>query len=267
MSNAPAVESSNVNAQSELWFPSLRPQQTPPLRLICFPFAGGSAASFASWGAQLPVHVELRALQLPGRSRRMNEPPCSSIAAFRDELLQAVEPLMDRPCVFFGHSNGALIAYDLIHRLSTDAHSHLKHFIVSAKPAPHIRSSVLRQHMGDAALLAELQRFGGTPPELLQHEELMALMLPMLRADFALSENYGQHTGDLDRVHKPLSCPGSLWWGEQDECVAVADVMAWQDYFEMPLQQQSFTGGHFYLQASGPRVLQSLNQILLQVMT
>ena len=251
-------------AQCELWFPRLGECEAIDLRLICFPFAGGSAASFASWGAQLPTGVELRALQLPGRSRRMREPARHRIDELRGDILAAITPLLDRPCVLFGHSNGALLAYDLIHHLSATQRFWVRHFIVSAKPAPHVKSTLQRQHMNDAELLAELKRFGGTPPELLAHEELMALMLPMLRADFGLSENYGQNAGDRADHSTVLDCPASLWWGNNDECVSEDDVLAWQDYFSKPMQRQSFAGGHFYLQQSSQRVLSALNQILSQ---
>lgn len=294
--------------QAQRWLPRLgpapRPGQPPPrVRLICWPFAGGSAASFAAWPAALHPSVEVRALQLPGRGVRMAETPLQRVDAARPQVLAALAHFSDLPLVFFGHSLGALLAYDAVYHGSGLWRSQLRQLILSAKPAPHIQPRMRRQDLPDAALLDELEQFGGTPPELLAHREFMAMILPMLRADFAMVENYAQDCSPLPAPglvadstafpgagkespgNEPASAaqtaaevqetlagaqaigtPVRLWWATQDQQAAQHQVLAWRPYFTHINEEYAFDGGHFYLNEDRGPVLARVNQCLAEVL-
>ncbi|GAB4188654.1 MAG: alpha/beta fold hydrolase [Wenzhouxiangellaceae bacterium] len=200
----------------------------------------------------MPEGVELRGVQLPGRGNRMAEEPISDIHTAATRLLNAITPLCDRPLVFFGHSNGGLVAYKLAQRLLAQAPhlgAHLQHLVISGKPAPHIPPPKVRHNLSEDELIEELQDYGGTPPELLQHREFMELMTPMIRADFALSELYHPQPGP------PLELPVSLWWGADDKIVPSEQVLAWEPYLAQVVDRHCFAGGHFYLHDSRDEVV------------
>jgi surfactin synthase thioesterase subunit len=239
------------------WFPLLSNGGAAGVRLCCFTFAGGSASAFGMWAASLPPWVELRALQLPGRAGRLREPPISSMEVLVPMLRRAIEPLTDVPLVFFGHSNGALIAYELARELRRRSAAKVQYIVLSSKPAPYCgRGSVCRHRLDDEALIAELARFGGTPAELLDNRDFMMLMLPAIRADFALAETH--HFA----VDEKLDLPVELWWGREDPVVEPGEVQAWQRYLKRPATLRDFHGGHFYLQQSQAEVMPSLLEIL-----
>lgn len=282
--------------QAQRWFPRLgpapRPGQPPAqLRLICWPFAGGSAASFAAWPTALHPNVEVRALQLPGRGVRMAETPLQRVSDARPYILSALAHFSDLPLVFFGHSLGALLAYDAVYHGAGAWRGQLRHLILSAKPAPHIQPKVSRQSLPDAELLNELEQFGGTPPELLAHREFMAMILPMLRADFAMVENYAAESSPMRppaHAHRsaspvatassqsvPAGClpgaeaislPVKLWWATQDQQANPDQVLAWRPYFTHIDEEYAFDGGHFYLNENREPVLARINQCLAELM-
>lgn len=248
-------------ALTRRWFPALNEVPEASARLICFPFAGGSAAAFAQWPRGLLTEVEVRALQLPARGSRLAEAPVDRLDLLMPVMQQALAPLCDRPLFFFGHSNGALMAYELAAAMQRAAGGrkmpYLMHTIISAKPAPHIPRESLRCEMTDEDLIAELHQFGGTPPELLAHREFMQMMLPAIRADFALSERYR-----VPAEKTVINCPASIWWGERDDLVLVEEVAAWREYFSAVVGQRGFAGGHFYLHDVRVQTLQALNEII-----
>jgi medium-chain acyl-[acyl-carrier-protein] hydrolase len=244
----------------ERWFPRLSDAESKgpaAVRLCCFPFAGGNAAAFAEWPQGLPAHVEVRALQVPGRADRLRESPIASLPQLLPILLDALMQLPPLPMVFFGHSNGALIAFELARALRADHPDSVHHLILSGKPAPHcLRRGKPRHALPLEELIEELVRFGGTPRELLEDREFMAQMLPMLRADFALSETHPF------TCPTPVAIPTSLWCGRADESVTADEVWQWQRYVVPKATRREFDGGHFYIQSDRGAVLSALSVLL-----
>ena len=161
------------------------PDAAAAVRLVCLPFAGGSAAAFRGWEETLGPAVDLCAVELPGRGRRVDEIAIDSMPSLVDRLLAALAPLLDRPALLFGHSMGARIAFELARR---EPRFHA--VVASASRAP---SSPPRRPISDLptpAFLAAIADLGGTPPALLRDRELQRLLLPALRADFLLSDSY-----------------------------------------------------------------------------
>ena len=168
------------------------------MRLICFPYAGGSAAVYRALQTLLPG-IEVRRHELAGRGGRLSEPAIRDMSTLVDTLLRDLDDCFDRPFALLGHSMGAAIAAELALRLPAHARPNLRHLFVSARAAPGKQRHDRRmQALDDRAFIDALREMGGTPRAVLDNSELMALLMPALRADFTLIEN-----------HRPV--PGLGW--------------------------------------------------------
>ena len=160
-------------------------------KLICFPYAGGSAHIFHNWESSLPAGVELVLVQPPGRGHRIIEPLATSMQEWVQSLLPIITPHMSQPYVLFGHSLGSRFAFEtMLQCLRLGVRPPL-HFIASASRGPQFKSAQTPiWELPDAAFVAEMTKLGGTPDEVLQNEQLMALLTPMLKADFQISDTW-----------------------------------------------------------------------------
>jgi medium-chain acyl-[acyl-carrier-protein] hydrolase len=183
------------------------------------------------------------------------ERPFTRLSPLVEALAQALAPLLDRPFAFFGHSLGALVSFELARQIRRQYGVHPVRLFVSAGRAPQIPHRVPPIHtLPDKEFLVELRRLNGTPSELLDHEELMDIMLPLLRADFALYETYVYLT------EPPLSCPISAFGGLQDHRVSKSDLEAWRAQTSGSFSLRMFPGDHFFLKQ--PLLLQALSREL-----
>jgi medium-chain acyl-[acyl-carrier-protein] hydrolase len=213
------------------------------LALYCFPHAGGSAFSYRAWASLLPETIELRAIVLPGRESRLREPPHVRMAPLADEMARAIAAHADKPYALFGHSMGALVAYEVALRL-TGTRVPPSRLLVSGARAPSDRGSRRPLHaLSDGALIEALRTLDGTPPEVLRDAELMALCLPRIRADLAVCETYRMESAPR------LDCPVSAFGGVDDAGVPRAPLEAWRDVTTAPAIVRMFPGGHFFLHA------------------
>jgi medium-chain acyl-[acyl-carrier-protein] hydrolase len=244
-------------AEPLVWIVRAKPRPAARLRLFCFPYAGVGASAYRPWATALDPAIELCAVQPPGREERIGTPPFSRLDPLLDALAPAVQPLLDRPFVFFGHSLGALVGFELARRLRRLGAPEPRHLFVSGRRAPQlpIREEVLHT-LPDAALKEELRRFNGTPDAALQHEELMALVLPVLRADLAIHETY------VHRVEPPLGMPISAFGGEGDPEVPEANLAAWKEQTTKAFRLRLLPGDHFYLQAGRAPLLAAITEDL-----
>lgn len=238
------------------WTPWLIRATTPQarMRLFCFPYAGGNAFGFTQWRATVDPSIEICAVQPPGRCARLAEPPISTLPA----LLQSIAPVIaqenDMPFAFFGHSVGALIAFELARYLRLHGIPGPGHLFMSGCQAPQYRSpSRELNRLSDDAFIDELRDYNGTPVEVLESRELMSLMLPTIRADFAIAENYRYRHGPL------LSVPISVFSGEQDENKEPGQVEGWGRETTGPCRIIWFQGGHFFIDTERDAVIEQLN--------
>jgi medium-chain acyl-[acyl-carrier-protein] hydrolase len=221
-----------------------------PMRLFCFPFAGGGASVFRGW--RLPG-VEVCAIQLPGRESRLHETPFDRLPALVDALAVATRPWRDRRFAFFGHSLGAIVAFELARALRRRGEPLPHHLVVSGCSAPHLVDAVREvppmSSLPDRVLRERLRRFGGTPDAVLEHPELMELLLPVLRADLALRDGYAC------AAEAPLRVPVTAFGGRHDAEVPVADVAAWHVHTSAGFAARTFAGGHFFVRTAADEVV------------
>ncbi len=246
----------DMNSKTDLWFNRAKPNPRAKLRLFCFPYAGGNSAVFSDWGPELGENVEVLGVQPPGRGNRFLEPPIASLREMVDELTGAILPLLGKPFIFFGHSNGALICFELARALREQGMAGgLLHVVVSGNPAPQVRSFETVLHdLPDDLLMEKLRELRGTPEEILQNSELLELFMPVLRADFSIAETHRFVS------HPPLPCDVTLFGGRDDHHISQEDLLAWAELFEGNEELRMFPGGHFFINESKALVLATLRR-------
>lgn len=224
------------------WFQCARPRPAARVRLFAFPFGGGGASTFFSWDDLLPPSVELHAAKLPGRETRLREPPIDDMSTLVAALADALRGNDARPFAFFGHSMGALVSYALTRQLIDAGRPLPERLFVSARPAPQLTlTRPLLHTMPSDQLLRALQSYGGIPAPVLREPELVALILPILRADMTLLERYVHRDGP------PLAIPLSVYGGDADPHVSREELDAWAAVTSSGCAVEVFRGDHFYL--------------------
>ena len=212
---------------------------------------------FRDWSDGLPADVEVCPIQFPGRGTRLLEPPYLQLSPLVGALAEALRPLLDKPFALFGHSLGSLVSFELARQLRENHRARPVRLFVSAGPAPQIPHRGLPIHnLPEKQFAAELRRLNGTPGELLDHKELMDIVMPSLRADFALYESYRYLSGP------PLNCPISTFGGLSDQRVNHGDLEAWRDQTTVSFSIRMFPGDHFFLKSTQPLLLRALSQEL-----
>jgi medium-chain acyl-[acyl-carrier-protein] hydrolase len=247
-----------ATATHDRWFVRPRPQPQARLRLFCLPYAGGAASIFRTWSACLPPSIEVWPIQLPGRETRFHDPCLTRLDDLTAILVAVLRPHLTLPYAIFGHSMGALIGFALARRLRDEHVAQPQHLFASARRAPQIpRTDPPTYDLPEPAFLAELRRLDGTPEAVLQHDELRALMLPILRADFELNETYRY------RPAPPLACPISAFGGLADPTLTRADLDLWREQTSASFRLRMVAGNHFFLQSAQAALLQAIAQDLV----
>ena len=227
-------------------------------RLFCFPYAGGGASVFFPWTRIAPPDLEICAAQLPGRESRIAAPLLKSFDELTAELLRSIEPLLDRPFAFYGHSMGTLVAFELARALRRAGRPQPLHLFVSGRNAPHLHDPDPPMHeLPDDEFIAEMiRRYDGIPAEVLEAPELMQLLLPSLRADMQVIETHEY------RDEPPLDMPITALAGTDDPCITSEGFQAWREYTRSRFTTHLFPGGHFFLHAAAAEVLRIIERAL-----
>lgn len=239
------------------WFARTSPDAGARVRLICLPYAGGTAAVYRDWAGALGTGVEVLPVQLPGRGWRLRETPSVDLKALAAGIAEAVEPLAEVPVAVFGHSMGAWLGFELVTQLEARGIRPVQLF-ASGRQAPwmgceHEPLSVL----DDAAFVAETQRrYDGIPAEVLAEPELLALVLPALRADVAALEGYRRETGT------PVRTPIMALAGRTDGMIPVERLDGWAMETTGEFTSRLFEGGHFYFRPDPKPLLQVVREAL-----
>lgn len=242
------------------WLAGPAPNPRARLRLFCFPYAGGTAMIYRQWQASLPKSVEVCPVQLPGRGKRIQERPFEHFQPLVEAAAHALRPFFDIPFAFMGHSMGGLISFELARQLRRESNLMPVHLFISGRRGPQVPSRELPTYnLPEQEFMDALRRLEGTPIEVLQQPELMELMLPLLRADFAVCETYAY------TVEPPLDCPISVFGGLQDKDVEYQQLDAWAAQSTAPTRVRMLPGDHFFINSQQPLLLRALNLDLQQL--
>ncbi|MGI9366832.1 MAG: SDR family NAD(P)-dependent oxidoreductase, partial [Rhizobiaceae bacterium] len=236
------------------WVVCPAPRPDAQFRLICFSYAGGGASSFKDWIDIAPEHIELCFVQLPGREERLGEPLMSDMSTLVDTLTQELIAYTDRPFVFFGHSMGAIIGYEVACRLRALGAAQPRHLFVSARAAPQLeKNNDPMRHLDDDLFIERLhQTYGAVPEAIRNSKELQAIFLPILRADVALLETH------IDSSPDPLDYPITALGGADDPAISTAMLAGWQERTTGTFAQQEFPGDHFFINAGREAVMAAI---------
>ncbi|SCL21853.1 Surfactin synthase thioesterase subunit [Micromonospora nigra] len=225
----------------EKWLRRFHPAPDCVARLVCLPHAGGSASFFHPVSKALAPTVEVLSTQYPGRQERRQEPPVDNIPDLADQIFDALRHLHDRPLALFGHSMGAVLAYEVALRMRDAGMPAPAHLFASGRRAPCRYRDERVRDLTDARIVAELRTLNGTQPAMLADPELLQMILPAVRSDYHAIETY-RH--DPDRA---LDCPVTVLTGDSDPRVSLDEARAWAEHTTGPMTLKVLPGGHFFL--------------------
>ena len=224
------------------WLIPITPARRSGVRMICFPYAGAGAIIYRSWAALLDPGIECFAIQPPGRGSRFREDLLSSVSEYARLASLAIRSLpADRPLILFGHSLGALAAYETAVQLKR-ADCQLDSLVLSGRQDPD--SPCKREpisHLQNDVFIEQMASYNGTPAEVLANPDLLELLLPMIKADFSMSEQY------RGRSETKLGCRVFALGSRNDDWLDADSLDQWAKVTSGEFQTQWFEGDHFYL--------------------
>lgn len=226
-------------------------------RLFCLPFAGGGAFTYRTWSTRILDGIEVARVHLPGREARLREQLFTCLESLADTLVEKLTPWIDGPFMLYGHSMGALLAFELARRLRRRNKLLPVHLFVSGYSAPqlpHLEPPF--SHLPDADFIQCVRQYGGLPDVVAQNEELLEIFLPILRADFEMTETY------VYQEESPFEFPLTAFGGISDPKTSRDRIFAWDVHTSKQFTAHFIPGGHFFIQDSEQLVLDIINQRL-----
>jgi len=217
------------------------------LRLFCIPHAGGNAFVYRAWPEMLPQTVELVAVELAGRGTRLREPLATDLSAAAASLLPEILSLADRPYALFGHSMGALIAFELALQARAQASFPVCVFLAGCAPPP--RNAAPLHLLPEPDFIAALANLNELPSEVIADPEMRRMVISILRADMTMVENYNPVPAAR------LPCAMTVLGGTADDMASAADLRRWAAHADGPFTIASFDGGHFFVKTSKAEVI------------
>lgn len=240
-----------------LWIRRFHPRPDSEARLVCLPHAGGSASFYFPMSQAMSSSLDVLSVQYPGRQDRRSEPCVSSIPELADLICAALLPWTDRPLVFFGHSMGATIGFEVASRLERQHGVVLEGLFASGRRAPSRKRHETVHQRDDHGIIAELQKLSGTNSKIMGDEEMLRMVLPAIRADYRAAETY-----TYEPVPK-LKCPIVSLVGDDDPKVTLDEARAWREHTEGSFDMQVFSGGHFYLASHQSEIVNAISDHML----
>ena len=256
-SSSPVNGTVNLHAESEsnnnLWIACPQPKPQAQVRLFCFPYAGAGASCFRTWTEYLPSEIEVCSIQLPGRENRRKEAPLTRMKLVIETLAPMLQPYLDKPYTFFGHSMGAMVSFELARELRRRNWRQPSRLLVSACRAPQLPDLDPPLHrLPEYKFIKKLERLKGIPEKVLASPGLMQLFLPTLRADFELLETY------FYLNEEPFDFPITAFGGLSDNKVSLEELAVWREQTNGEFNLQMFSGDHFFLHANNRELLPDL---------
>jgi len=241
------------------WVRHFHPSATAVSRLICFPHAGGSASYYFPVSAALSPNIEVLAVQYPGRQDRRNEKNLEDIGELADRAFEAVVPWCKGPVALFGHSMGAIVAFEVARRLERNAGISLLALIVSGRRGPATHRTETVHLRGAEGVATEMRRLSGTNAVLLDDKELTEMVLPATRSDYKAIETYRYEPGPR------LSCPILALAGESDPLTTKVEIEDWAQHTNGEFALEIYAGGHFYLNDRPAEIIKNISDYLISL--
>jgi medium-chain acyl-[acyl-carrier-protein] hydrolase len=227
--------------------------------LFCFPYAGGGSRIFAGWQELLRGGIKVCPVELPGRGHRWNEALLPSMSSLVEDLRVGLRPYLTRRFAFFGHSMGALLAFELARSLRRNDGREPDHLFVAGAKAPQVKDREIEIHkLPDKEFLDRLLELEGTEAEIFSKPDLLELLIPIVRSDFECVETYSY------RDETPLSCPVSAYGGLMDGSCPQQDQRQWQSVTTGTFALRMFPGNHFFVLGSRAELLEAISIELLR---
>ena len=237
--------------QKDRWVVCPQPNSNADLRLFLFPYAGGAPAVFTKWPAEFPDNIETNIIHYPGRGSRFNEAPIKELSVLVQEINHAIQPLLDKPFIFFGHSMGGMITFELARQLRQQNLPQPQILFISACGAPQLPDPNHAIHsLPDSEFIKSLQKLNGLPFDVINNSELMQLLLPILRADFEAVEDH-KYIFNEDQ----LECPIVAFGGSDDIHVSRERLEGWAAQTSAGFKSQYFSGDHFFINTARRSVI------------
>jgi surfactin synthase thioesterase subunit len=236
------TEQRPIKPESDSGFVLLAPQPTLPAArtLVCFHYAGGSAQAFYPWRAECASRCTLVAAELPGRGRRPRAPLIGSIVEAAEGFALSYARMPRTEVVFFGHSLGALVAFETVRAIERMRLPGPERLIVSCRAAPGSGQSLASlPDLSDAALVKYLENLEGTPEAVLKSEALMKFALPVLRADLKLIYDY--KFSPTPKLNIPIDVIGTI----EDKWAPIEVLLEWRRVTHAEFCLRMIPGGHF----------------------
>jgi pyochelin biosynthesis protein PchC len=224
----------------DAWIRRFASSRENAVRLICFPHAGGSATYYAWLSRSLAPEIELLAIQYPGRQDRRLEKCVDNITELSDRIFETLGPWTNRPYAFFGHSMGAIVAFEVARRFQATMNTGPLRLFASGRRAPSRQRNGNVHQRDDRGLIAELRRVGATDDRVLADQELLATILPVTRADYKAIETYACAPGSV------VDCPVTALVGDADPQTTIEEASAWAEHCTEEFDLRIFPGGHFF---------------------
>jgi len=245
---------------SDLWVRRYHPRPDAAVRLVCFPHAGGSAPFYFPVSAEIGPDVDVLAVQYPGRQDRRQEPLVADLHVLADQLADALDPWLDRPFAFFGHSMGATLAYEVARRFEARGKVPAQVFVSGRRAPSQLRDERVHQG-GEATIIADMKKLSGTDTRIFGEPELMGLLLPVIRNDYKAAETYAMR----ESGGPALTSPVTVLIGDDDPKSTVAEAEAWRDHTSGETVVHIYPGGHFYLVQHKDALLDVMRKALAEV--
>jgi pyochelin biosynthetic protein PchC len=223
--------------------------------LVCFPHAGGAASYFKPLADALTGSVDVASVQYPGRHERRLEPMVDSIDRLADLVAEVLALLPPRPRVLFGHSMGALVAFEVARRLPPEHSAAVRHLVASGRRAPSRYRAENVHTRDDAGVIEELVSLNGTEAVLLRDPDIVEMILPGVRADYRAVETYRHTAGST------VACPITALVGDADPKVSLEEAEAWREHTTDAFHMHVFPGGHFFLGPNARKINEMLTDL------
>ncbi|WP_431044262.1 thioesterase II family protein [Streptomyces sp. P1-3] len=235
--------------ESSTWVRRFHPSEESRLRLVCLPHAGGSAPFYFPMSQALSPAIDVLSVQYPGRQDRRMDPRIENIPEYADAIAAEIKPWLDLPTAFFGHSMGAVIAFEVIRRLEQDPAFSAVTLFASGRRAPSRYRDENVHTRDDDGIVAEMKLLSGTDAQILGNEEILRMVLPAIRGDYTAIETYRSEPGATVRA------PITVLTGDADPRTSLEEAEAWRAHTTGAFDLQVFPGGHFFLASHQEKIL------------